>query len=221
MGDLFQKTQEFDKAHETKWGYTITPDDAWRLFEDGSRRSTVSHGELGCEIREAQSGTKAEREWKETFWQLKLDELVNQFEMLKNRLSLNVGQLGDDEFESLRVAKARVRTAQQKLDVLQRKSRGYREADTDRARELWAKLRSALISANAATQEYENGVQEGLANHDLRKVTGWMTKANLRVEKLTSAWNAFEPREARDVVVTEQSEAKRQEQIAELNEIEV
>jgi len=158
---------------------------------------------------------------KETFWQLKLDELVDKFERLKAHLSNNVGQLDDAEFEELRVAKAKVRTVQQKLDLLQRESRGYREADVDKARKLWAQLRSALISSNAATREYENSIEDGIAEHDLRKVKQWMDKADSRVQKLTLAWNTFQPLEARAVVVQEQSELKRQEQINELSEIEV
>jgi len=47
MADLYQKTEAFDKEHEGRWGYVVY--EGWRVFEDGSRRSTTSHGELGCE----------------------------------------------------------------------------------------------------------------------------------------------------------------------------
>ena len=219
MGQLFQKIEAFDKTHQGKWGYVVH--EGYRLHEDGARRSVTSYGQLGPEIQIPVPGTPGLEKWQQTFWELKLDELVTAFEKLKSHLQGQAGQLDEEEMEELRIIKAKVRCAQSKLHLLEKAAVGFTQDDITKARECWAQLRASLKVANTAASEFGTALQDGVSSHDLRKMERWLSECNLLAKKCTSAWNGFEPVEARAVIVQEQTQARQQEQMSELSQIEV
>jgi hypothetical protein len=223
MNQLEQEVQEFDKLHAGQDGSVKTQDDVWHLYSDGARRGAISFAELGPEFASPPTKPKELYAWQKTFWEIRLQNLVTEFEDLKGmaRTSAGDGSKFSERLEQLKTLQSKIRSARMKLTHLNILVKGYCQRDVERAWEVWQQFSEAAGEESRASAKLQAAMLSKSGSGLLEKLKRNLDQAKKQSQRAMERWNGFTPVEARAIVSEELDQQRRMERESELSKIEV
>lgn len=217
-----KQVEEFDKLHGGDDGSVVVGGRV--LFSDGARRSLKAFAGVGFEFAATPTDPKDLLHLQKTFWELKLEELVTQFEDLRNRcktLAKTDGARFHERLAELKGLETKVRSARTKLSRIVTQERGFTQADVDRAWETWNEFSASCAAESHAKQKYESGLLGKSSAGVMEKLKAAYDQAKRHSERAMNAWNDLTPSEARAIVSEELDAERRRQRESELEQIEV
>lgn len=185
------------------------------FYSDGSNRPAYDPSELGA-YRDPPSDPIQLAKNLRYFWEYRLERRVSEFTRKRHIAKVHGPSAAD--LPGLQELATEIRSIRAKLGHLNRQIRGYEPGDLEEAR----KVRHVFDAAYAA--EYDAGVafHEALRSGKcsagkLEQLKTKLEAAKVRTRVTLHAWNTFEPRQARDVIIAEVEDARRQAAQAELD----
>ncbi len=222
--DAREEAEEFDKAHGDALGHAVSADGVWCVFPDGCRRGVKCWPVVGYQFIEPEPDSKDAHFWQQVFWEIRLQNLVDEFTDLKSRcqtLARHDGGRFAERLAELKQLETAVRSARAKLSRATTVLRGYTSADVSRAWEIWQEFSEAAECEALSRGKYEAALLGKSSAGVLEKLKHRFDEAKRQSERTLQKWNDFEPAEARSIVNQELDAQRRADRERELSEIEV
>ena len=222
MGHFDEQAREFDQEHSGDDGYEIV--DGMMLFSDGAARSLKSWRDIGYEYSNPPSDKTDLVSKKKRFWELRLQNLVVEFEATRMRCQ-NMTASDGHRFRELKAQLEKlqkaVRSARSKLAHVTTVEKGYNNGDIQKVQLAWEMFEEALELEADAKQKYEEALSENASEKILKRLKDRYDKRKQLVQNRMEQWNSFQPQQARDIVSQQLDQEARMAREVELETIEI